>query len=176
MCRRGKTLNLLWKGAYKGLGGVFGRVFWAGGIVRFLVSFSYEERGGSVCACSVWGLLRMYAPTVGALQAIKASRKSVVEELKAYLGTGRRALLYFLLAPLVVYLAVDIYLAIGLAIGVVWGLWHAAAMRLLGHNYPQLRWAGRPSLFTTACCYARLCNGWWPWQRACFPPSYSTAR
>jgi hypothetical protein len=67
----------------------------------------------------VWGLLRMYAPTAGALLAIKASRRSVVEELKAYLGLGRRALFYFLLAPLVVYLAVGIYLAVGLAVGVV---------------------------------------------------------
>jgi membrane protease YdiL (CAAX protease family) len=62
---------------------------------------------------SVWGLLRMYAPTAGALLAITASRRSVVEQLKAYLGLGRRALLYFLLASLVVYLAV------GFAVGVV---------------------------------------------------------
>ncbi|MDT7874262.1 MAG: CPBP family intramembrane glutamic endopeptidase [Pyrobaculum sp.] len=177
----------------------------------------------------VWGLLRMYAPTAGALLAIKALRRSVVEELKAYLGLGRRALFYFLLAPLVVYLAVGIYLAVGLAVGVVdlgrpvkviveeteravglrlaedvarlalvvqipfayvaalsinaffalgeelgwrgylyrrlgsrpdlrtifvvgvvWGLWHATAIGLLGHNYPQLRWAGVP-LFVLYC-------------------------
>jgi len=43
----------------------------------------------------------------------------VVEELKAYLGLGRRALVYFLLALLVVYLGVGIYLSLELAVGVV---------------------------------------------------------
>jgi len=37
-----------------------------------------------------------------------------------------------------------------LAIGVTWGLWHATAIGLLGHNYPVLRWAGVP-LFTAFC-------------------------
>jgi membrane protease YdiL (CAAX protease family) len=37
-----------------------------------------------------------------------------------------------------------------LAIGVVWGLWHATAIGVLGHNYPVLRWAGVP-LFTAFC-------------------------
>jgi len=35
-------------------------------------------------------------------------------------------------------------------VGVVWGLWHATAIGLLGHNYPQLRWAGVP-LFVLYC-------------------------
>jgi len=178
---------------------------------------------------TAWGLLRMYTPTAGALLAIMASRRSVVEEVRAYLGVGRRALIYFLLAPLVVYLAVGIYLLLGLAVGVVdpgrpvrvvveatervaglrlsedvaklmliaqilfayvaavtvnaffalgeelgwrgylyrrlgsrpdlrtvltigcmWGLWHATAIGLLGHNYPELKWAGVP-LFVLYC-------------------------
>jgi CAAX amino terminal protease family. len=153
----------------------------------------------------------------------------VAGELKAYLGLGRRVLVYFLLAPLVVYLAVGIFLLLGVAVGVVdverpmkviveeteravglrlsedyarlaltvqilfayvaavsinaffalgeelgwrgylyrrlgfrpdlrtifvigsvWGLWHATAIGLLGHNYPQLRWAGVP-LFVLYC-------------------------
>ena len=175
-----------------------------------------------------WGLLRMYTPTVGALLALKVSGKSIAGELRSYLGLGRRALAYFLLAPLLAYLAVGVYALLGLAlglvdlskpvrmtleqlarqglevpeesvrlllfaqlllayvaavtinalfalgeelgwrgymfrrlgsrsdlestlaIGVVWGLWHATAIGLLGHNYPVLRWAGVP-LFTAFC-------------------------
>ena len=176
-----------------------------------------------------WGLLRMYTPTVGALLALKASGKSVVEELRSYLGSARRALACFLLAPLLVYFAVGVYVVLGfvlglvdlskpvkvvteqlarqaglripeegarllllaqlplayaaaltinalfalgeelgwrgymyrrlgsrsdlgsaLVIGAVWGLWHATAIGLLGHNYPALRWAGVP-LFAIFC-------------------------
>jgi membrane protease YdiL (CAAX protease family) len=175
-----------------------------------------------------WGLLRMYTPAAGALLALKVSGRSVARELRSYLGLGRRALAYFLLAPLLAYLAVGVYALLGLAlglvdlskpvrmtleqlarlglevpeesvrllllaqlplayaaavtvnalaalgeelgwrgymfrrlgsrpdlkstlaIGVVWGLWHATAIGLLGHNYPVLRWAGVP-LFTAFC-------------------------
>jgi membrane protease YdiL (CAAX protease family) len=175
-----------------------------------------------------WGMLRMYTPAAGALLALKVSGRSVAGELRSYLGLGRRALAYFLLAPLLAYLAVGVYALLGLAlglvdldkpvrmtleqlarlglevpeesvrllllaqfllayvaavtvnalfalgeelgwrgymfrrlgsrsdlestlaIGVVWGLWHATAIGLLGHNYPMLRWAGVP-LFTAFC-------------------------
>jgi membrane protease YdiL (CAAX protease family) len=175
-----------------------------------------------------WGMLRMYTPAAGALLALKVSGRSVARELRSYLGLGRRALAYFLLAPLLAYLAVGVYALLGLAlglvdlskpvrmtleqlarqglevpeesvrlllfaqlllayvaavtinalfalgeelgwrgymfrrlgsrpdlkstlaIGVVWGLWHATAIGLLGHNYPVLRWAGVP-LFTAFC-------------------------
>jgi membrane protease YdiL (CAAX protease family) len=176
-----------------------------------------------------WGLLRMYTPTVGALLALKASGRGAAGELRSYLGSVRRALAGFLLAPLLAYFAVGVYVALGLAlglvdlgkparvvaeqlaqraglripeeaarllllaqfplayvaaltinalfalgeelgwrgymyrrlgsrpdlrstlaIGVVWGLWHATAIGLLDHNYPALRWAGIP-LFAIFC-------------------------
>ncbi len=58
----------------------------------------------------------MYAPTASVLLKIKALRRSVVEGLKAYLGLGRRALVCFLLGPLVVYMAVGIYLLLALTV------------------------------------------------------------
>jgi len=176
-----------------------------------------------------WGLLRMYTPTVGALLALKASGRGAAGELRSYLGSVRRALAGFLLAPLLAYFAVGVYVVLGfalglvdlgkpvrvvaeqlaqraglripeegvrllllaqfplayvaaltvnalfalgeelgwrgymyrrlgsrpdlrstLAIGAVWGLWHATAIGLLGHNYPALRWAGVP-LFAIFC-------------------------
>jgi membrane protease YdiL (CAAX protease family) len=177
---------------------------------------------------SLWGLLRMYTPTAGALLAVKVSGGSIREELAGYLGIRGGVLLYYLAAPLLAYLAVGVYVLLGLAaglvdpgkparviseqlarfglrvseetarpllavqlpaayiaavtvsaffalgeeigwrgymyrrlgsqpslrsivaIGVVWGLWHATAIGLLGHNYPVLRWAGVP-LFTLFC-------------------------
>lgn len=176
-----------------------------------------------------WGLLRMYTPTVGALLALKALGRSLAGELRSYLGSLRRALACFLLAPLLAYFAVGVYVVLGFAlglvdlgkpvrvvaeqlarqaglripeesvrllllaqlllayaaaitinalfalgeelgwrgymyrrlgsqsdlrstlvIGAVWGLWHATAIGLLGHNYPVLRWAGVP-LFAIFC-------------------------
>ena len=176
----------------------------------------------------LWSLLRMYTPTAGALLAVKVSGGSIREELAGYLGIRGGVLLYYLAAPLLAYLAVGVYVLLGLAaglvdpgkparviseqlarfelrvseetarlllavqlpaayiaavtvnaffalgeeigwrgymyrrlgsqpslrsivaIGVVWGLWHATAIGLLGHNYPVLRWAGVP-LFTLFC-------------------------
>uniref|UniRef100_A0A7C4F8X4 CPBP family intramembrane metalloprotease n=1 Tax=Thermofilum pendens TaxID=2269 RepID=A0A7C4F8X4_THEPE len=176
----------------------------------------------------LWGFLRMYTPTVGALLALRLSGRSLREELAGYLGISTRAVLHYFASPLLVYLALGVYVLLGLvaglvdlgkperlllpllqqlqptaaaelarllllvqvasayiaavtvnaffalgeeigwrgymyrrlgsqpnlrsivAIGVTWGLWHATAIGLLGHNYPELRWAGVP-LFTLFC-------------------------
>jgi len=63
-------------------------------------------------------LLRTYTPTA-ALLAVKASGKSVREELGSYLRLRGRAIPHFLLAPLLAYLAVGVYMLLGLAAGLV---------------------------------------------------------
>uniref|UniRef100_A0A7C3SM99 CPBP family intramembrane metalloprotease n=1 Tax=Thermofilum pendens TaxID=2269 RepID=A0A7C3SM99_THEPE len=177
----------------------------------------------------LYGLLRMYTPTAGALLALKLSGKGLREELASYLSIRGRAVLHYLAAPLLVYFALGVYTLLGLATGLVdlgkpekvlleqlsrqgsfpvtaellralmlaqlllayipavtlnaffalgeeigwrgymyrrlgsqpdlksitvigttWGLWHATAIGLLGHNYPVLRWAGVP-LFIPFC-------------------------
>jgi hypothetical protein len=83
----------------------------------------YKESCADPLALSLlalaWGMLRMYTPAAGALIALKVSGRSVAGELRSYLGLGRRALAYFLLAPLLAYLAVGVYALLGFALGLV---------------------------------------------------------
>jgi membrane protease YdiL (CAAX protease family) len=171
----------------------------------------------------LWGVFRMYTPTIGAALAIRVSGKSVIDEFRSYFNPKEKAIYWYFLAPLIAYLAVGIYMLLGLAlnildlekpvemiaeqaklpveaaravllvqlvsaylvaltlnafcavgeeigwrgylykrlgytanarntliIGAVWGLWHATAIGLLGHNYPVLRWMGVP-IFAVFC-------------------------
>ena len=67
----------------------------------------------------LWGLLRMYAPTAGALLALKLSGRSLRGELASYLSIGGGAVLHYLAAPLLVYFALGVYVLLGLAAGLV---------------------------------------------------------
>ena len=171
----------------------------------------------------LWGLFRMYTPTVGAAVALRMSGKSISGEFKSCLNVREKAVYWYFLAPLIVYMALGIYFLLGLAfnvidlekpvritaelgkmsievarvllliqivsaypvaltinalyalgeeigwrgylykrlgsapslknsfiIGTVWGLWHATAIGLLGHNYPNLKWLGVP-IFVAFC-------------------------
>jgi membrane protease YdiL (CAAX protease family) len=171
----------------------------------------------------LWGLFRMYTPTIGAAVASRMSGKSISGEFKSYLNVRDKAVYWYFLAPLIVYIALGIYFLLGLAfhvidlekpvkiiaeqgkmsievarvlllvqlvsaypvaltinalyalgeeigwrgylykrlgsapslknsfiIGTVWGLWHATAIGLLGHNYPNLKWLGVP-IFVALC-------------------------
>ena len=64
----------------------------------------------------LWGFAPDVCADASVLLKIKALRRSIVEGLKAYLGLGRRALVYFLLGPLVVHMAVGIYLLLALTV------------------------------------------------------------
>lgn len=171
----------------------------------------------------LWGLFRMYTPTIGAAVASRMSGKSISGEFKSYLNVRDIAVYWYFLSPLVVYIALGIYFLLGLAfnvidlekpvriiaeqgkmsievarvlllvqlvsaylvaltinalyalgeeigwrgylykrlgsapslgnsfiVGTVWGLWHATAIGLLGHNYANLKWLGVP-IFVALC-------------------------
>ncbi len=172
-----------------------------------------------------WASARMYVPALAAALSLAIEGRSIGRTFASYLRHDRRAIKLFLLSPLVVYLALGIYLillaslnlldverpvrtmvraSMGLideetakklllvqlvlsypvaltlnsaltlgeelgwrgylfelmggrvnarsllVVGIAWGLWHAPAIALLGHDYPELRLLGVP-LFTVLC-------------------------
>lgn len=87
--------------------------------VWFLQATSGADTITASLMTTIWGLARMFTPTLGAILAIWTCGENVANELKGYLGYTSRALKYYLLAPLLIHLALAIYLAMGLATGLV---------------------------------------------------------
>lgn len=57
----------------------------------------------------LWGLARMYTPTLGVLFALISAGENIKFKLMSYLNIGKRALKFFLTAPLFVYLALCVF-------------------------------------------------------------------
>ena len=162
----------------------------------------------SALAYSVWGVARMYSVLLAVVITLSISGRSILAEIKRYIGFSTNAIKHFLLAPLLAYLSLGIYTVITILagvldpsrllelytleevpipaetlvaitlisgypaaisvnalaafgeevgwrgymlsflrsrlglwkaipiVGVVWGLWHASAILLLGYNFP----------------------------------------
>ncbi|MEM4805228.1 MAG: CPBP family intramembrane glutamic endopeptidase [Thermofilaceae archaeon] len=195
-----------------------------------LAAFVTLERGGAgssdprtALVTMVWGFARMWSVTAAALLSAVIGRESLLGCLKRWLRVSKRSLLCYLSAPLLIYLALGVYVLIAapfglfdfdayveliasqlraaglaeelaplvafqqlllgyfaaisvnaafalgeelgwrgymfdllerrltargvVAIGVAWGLWHASATMLLGHNYGSNRLLGGFILF-----------------------------
>jgi len=62
----------------------------------------------------LWGLARMYTPTLGAVISLLLTGESVWPSIMGYLNLGRRSLKYFLLSPLLIYLALGLFFLLAL--------------------------------------------------------------
>ncbi|MCS7102520.1 MAG: hypothetical protein NZ992_01400, partial [Candidatus Korarchaeum sp.] len=58
---------------------------------------------------TLWGLARMYTPTLGAVASLLLTRESVKSSMISYLNVSRTSLKYFLLSPLMIYFAVGLF-------------------------------------------------------------------
>mgnify|MGYP001772625914 CR=1 FL=1 len=64
-----------------------------------------------------WGIARMWSVTLSAIIVLTMSKESVIASLKRTLVIGKKQLIYYLLAPLVVYLALGVYVALAVPTG-----------------------------------------------------------
>ncbi len=78
----------------------------------FWVSTRGMDRILLALAMQAWGLARMYTPTLAAAICLKMEGREVLSALKGYLKHDRRAIKYFLAAPLIMYLAGGIFLSL----------------------------------------------------------------
>jgi len=60
----------------------------------------------------IWGFARMWSITLATVICLHLRRVSVREWLKSVLGLSKRALVYYLISPLIVYLALGVYVII----------------------------------------------------------------
>jgi membrane protease YdiL (CAAX protease family) len=68
-------------------------------------------------AVVAWGLFRMYTPTIASIVCLMLEGRDVRKSLGNYLNFNRNTLTYFLLAPIIVYLAFGIFLLLSMMLG-----------------------------------------------------------
>lgn len=82
--------------------------------------YSYYQRMGQIEAqvyATLWGLARMYTPTLGVVASLLLTGESVKLSIIGYLNVGRASLKYFLLSPLLVYLAAGSFFLLAFLLG-----------------------------------------------------------
>lgn len=63
-----------------------------------------------------WGFIRMWSPTLSAVLCLAIFRESVSPSLKKYVGLSTRMLKLYLVSPLIVYVALGIYIVLTLSL------------------------------------------------------------
>ncbi len=87
-----------------------------------LIFYSYYQQVSRIEAqvyAMLWGLARMYAPALGAVISLLLTGESVKRSMISYLNLGRKSLKYFLLSPLLVYLAAGFFFLIAFPLNLV---------------------------------------------------------
>lgn len=64
-----------------------------------------------------WGILRMWSVSLAVVISIALSRESVSSSLKSLLHFSRKTIIYYVLSPLLVYLALGLYVAFSTPLG-----------------------------------------------------------